>query len=93
MDDSIDFQVAHLLCCRVFRYRKALHECHTFYLQRREELLTPVARSGIAELVDKYQNDHCSLLRTGGAFMVHMCEDESRLFSQFFSPRLSNSLK
>ncbi|KAA0193803.1 Component of oligomeric golgi complex 3 [Fasciolopsis buskii] len=73
-------------------YRKALHECHTFYLQRREELLTPVARSGIAELVDKYQNDHCSLLRTGGAFMVHMCEDESRLFSQFFSPRLSNSL-
>ncbi|TPP65208.1 Component of oligomeric golgi complex 3 [Fasciola gigantica] len=73
-------------------YSKALRECHTFYLQRREELLTPVVHSGIAELVDKYQNDHCSLLRTGGAFMVHMCEDEIRLFSQFFTPRLSLSL-
>ncbi|KAA3678477.1 conserved oligomeric Golgi complex subunit 3 [Paragonimus westermani] len=73
-------------------YAQALQDCHKFYIERREELLTPVARSGIAELVDKYPNDHCALLRTGGAFLVHMCEDETRLFGQFFDPQLSASL-
>ncbi|KAF5399156.1 Component of oligomeric golgi complex 3 [Paragonimus heterotremus] len=73
-------------------YAQALQDCHKFYIERREELLTPVARSGIAELVDKYPNDHCALLRTGGAFLIHMCEDETRLFGQFFDPQLSVSL-
>ncbi|CAL8073324.1 unnamed protein product [Calicophoron daubneyi] len=73
-------------------YMQVLNEAHNFYLLRREELLAPVARNGVEDLVGKYPNDHCALLRTGGAFMVHMCEDETRLFSQFFMTQYSAAL-
>ncbi|OON21522.1 hypothetical protein X801_02584 [Opisthorchis viverrini] len=73
-------------------YVQALLECQKFYLQHREELLAPIVRTGISDLVGKYPNDHCALLRTAGAFMVHTCEDETRLFCQFFNPELSTSL-
>ncbi|KAG5444598.1 Golgi transport complex subunit 3 [Clonorchis sinensis] len=73
-------------------YVQALLECQKFYLQHREELLAPIVRTGISDLVEKYPNDHCALLRTAGAFMVHTCEDETRLFCQFFNPELSTSL-
>ncbi|KAH8869086.1 Conserved oligomeric Golgi complex subunit 3 [Schistosoma japonicum] len=59
-------------------YAHVIQECHKFYLHHREELLTPIAQNGVSDLVQKYRGDHCALLRTAGAFMVHMCEDEMR---------------
>ena len=29
--------------------------------------------------------DHCALVRSGCAFMVHVCEDEHQLYTHFFS--------
>lgn len=56
-----------------------------FYLKNREELLIPVVTCGVNDLVKIYVNDHCALLRASGSFIVNMCEDEMRLFNQFFS--------
>ncbi|KAL8567223.1 hypothetical protein ACOMHN_046633 [Nucella lapillus] len=33
----------------------------------------------------KHTHDHCALMRSGCAFMVHVCEDEYQLFFNFFS--------
>uniref|UniRef100_A0A3Q0KLP5 Conserved oligomeric Golgi complex subunit 3 n=2 Tax=Schistosoma mansoni TaxID=6183 RepID=A0A3Q0KLP5_SCHMA len=73
-------------------YAQVIQECHKFYLHHREELLTPVAQNGVSDLLQKYAGDHCTLLRTAGTFIVHMCEDEMRLFNQFFSPNFSQSI-
>ncbi|CAH8567741.1 unnamed protein product [Schistosoma turkestanicum] len=73
-------------------YVQIMQDCHKFYLHHREELLTPVAQNGILDLVQKYSDDHCALLRSAGTFMLHMCEDEMRLFNQFFSPKFSQSI-
>ncbi|CAH8658661.1 unnamed protein product [Schistosoma guineensis] len=73
-------------------YAQVIQECHKFYLHHREELLTPVAQNGVSELLQKYTGDHCTLLRTAGTFILHMCEDEMRLFNQFFSSNFSQSI-
>lgn len=71
---------------------EALRECHKFYLQHREELLLPVVQNGLTDLLERYSADHCALFRTGSAFILHLCEDELRLFQQFFVIQFSDSV-
>uniref|UniRef100_A0A182T0V0 Conserved oligomeric Golgi complex subunit 3 C-terminal domain-containing protein n=1 Tax=Anopheles maculatus TaxID=74869 RepID=A0A182T0V0_9DIPT len=46
-------------------------------------------RSGVdqavKDLTKKHKGDHCALVRSACAFMVHICQDEHRLFYQFFA--------
>ena len=39
----------------------------------------------VTELASRHARDHCALVRSGCAFMVHVCEDEYQLYTQFFS--------
>ena len=39
----------------------------------------------IKDLAKKHKGDHCALVRSACAFMVHICQDEHRLFYQFFA--------
>lgn len=41
--------------------------------------------AAIRNLTGSHKGDHCALCRSACAFMVHICQDEHRLFYQFFS--------
>ncbi|XP_050396533.1 conserved oligomeric Golgi complex subunit 3 isoform X1 [Patella vulgata] len=66
-------------------YAEVLTECHQCYFLQREKLLGPSIASTVTDLAAKHYRDHCALVRSGCAFMVHVCEDEYQLFFNFFS--------
>ena len=45
----------------------------------------PSVQRAVKELAGKHARDHCALVRAGCAFMLHVCEDEYQLYTQFFS--------
>lgn len=47
--------------------------------------MSPEIEAAIKNLTASYKGDHCALVRSSCAFMVHICQDEHRLFYQFFS--------
>uniref|UniRef100_A0A6A7G0E7 Conserved oligomeric Golgi complex subunit 3 n=3 Tax=Hirondellea gigas TaxID=1518452 RepID=A0A6A7G0E7_9CRUS len=69
----------------VIEYQNLLHDCHQCFFRQRRLLLVPCVNDAITQLVSNYRKDHCSLVRSGCAFLVHVCEDEHSLYSQFFS--------
>ncbi|XP_059143822.1 conserved oligomeric Golgi complex subunit 3-like isoform X2 [Physella acuta] len=66
-------------------YANTLADCYNFYFSQREALLGPSISTTITDLASKHVRDHCALMRSGCAFMVHVCEDEYQLFFNFFS--------
>ncbi|XP_022087992.1 conserved oligomeric Golgi complex subunit 3-like isoform X2 [Acanthaster planci] len=66
-------------------YQTLLDDCHQYYLNQRQQLLAPSITAAVSELATKHVRDHCALVRSGCAFMVHVCEDEYQLFFHFFS--------
>lgn len=71
--------------CITFRYQQLLIECHQYYFTQRELLLSSSVAGSITELSVTHKGDHCSLVRSSCAFLVHVCQDEHQLFYQFFS--------
>ncbi|KAJ8871599.1 hypothetical protein PR048_027926 [Dryococelus australis] len=65
-------------------YELLLADCHQAYFSQRERLLSTSMVSAITELAQANHGDHCSLVRSGCAFLVHICQDEHQLFYQFF---------
>ncbi|KAG8137740.1 hypothetical protein E2320_004948 [Naja naja] len=77
-------------------YRQLLSEIHHCYLNQREHLLGPSITSTVTELTNRNNRDHCALVRSGCAFMVHVCQDEHQLFDEFFTkptPKLDELLE
>lgn len=77
-------------------YAQILNDCHQCYFSQRELLLGPSVESTISDLATRYHRDHCALMRSGCAFMVHVCEDEYQLYFNFFSkpsPQLDEMLE
>ncbi|XP_048763824.1 conserved oligomeric Golgi complex subunit 3-like isoform X2 [Ostrea edulis] len=77
-------------------YNQALVDCQQCYFSQRELLLGPSITSTINDLATKHVRDHCALMRSGCAFMVHVCEDEYQLYYNFFtrhSPLLDEMLE
>lgn len=66
-------------------YQLLLSDCHQCYFSQRSILLGPSVSAAINDLAINHQRDHCSLVRSGCAFLLHVCEDEFQLFKQFFS--------
>ncbi|XP_077514002.1 conserved oligomeric Golgi complex subunit 3 [Amblyomma americanum] len=66
-------------------YRELLDACHTCYFGQRETLLGSSVSTAMKELAATHQRDHCALVRSGCAFLVHLCEDEHQLYMQFFT--------
>ncbi|XP_076096896.1 conserved oligomeric Golgi complex subunit 3-like isoform X2 [Mytilus galloprovincialis] len=66
-------------------YLQILSDCHQCYFNQRELLLGPSISTTITDLASKHVRDHCTLMRSGCAFMVHVCEDEYQLYFNFFS--------
>ncbi|XP_039203573.1 conserved oligomeric Golgi complex subunit 3 isoform X1 [Crotalus tigris] len=77
-------------------YRQLLSEIHLCYLHQREQLLGPSITSTVTELTNRNNRDHCALVRSGCAFMAHVCQDEHQLFDEFFTkptPKLDQLLE
>ncbi|NXP68173.1 COG3 protein, partial [Chloropsis cyanopogon] len=66
-------------------YQQVLNEIHQCYLDQRELLLGPSIASTVTELTSQNNRDHCALVRSGCAFMVHVCQDEHQLYNEFFT--------
>lgn len=47
--------------------------------------MSPEIEAAIKNLTASHKGDHCALVRSSCAFMVHICQDEHRLFYQFFT--------
>lgn len=65
-------------------YIQLLNDLHQFYFQHRAMIMSPGVTSAIKNLADSHKGDHCALVRSACAFLVHVCQDEHRLFFQFF---------
>ncbi|XP_077473160.1 conserved oligomeric Golgi complex subunit 3 [Stigmatopora argus] len=70
---------------KIPEYHHLLDEIHQCYLDQREQLLSPSITSTITDLAQQNSKDHCALVRSGCAFMVHVCQDEHQLYNEFFS--------
>ncbi|KAM8975629.1 conserved oligomeric Golgi complex subunit 3 isoform 2-T2 [Pelodytes ibericus] len=76
-------------------YQQLLAEIHHCYLGQRENLLSPSITTTITDLTSQNNRDHCALVRSGCAFMVHVCQDEYQLYNEFFTkptPKLDELL-
>lgn len=47
--------------------------------------MSPGVDSAIKDLANANKGDNCALVRSSCAFIVHVCQDEHRLFYQFFT--------
>ncbi|XP_024904766.1 conserved oligomeric Golgi complex subunit 3 [Pteropus alecto] len=82
--------------CRYETYQQLLSDIHQCYLGQRELLLGPSIACAVTELTSQNNRDHCALVRSGCAFMVHVCQDEHQLYSEFFTkptPKLDELLE
>uniref|UniRef100_A0A671T3X9 Conserved oligomeric Golgi complex subunit 3 n=1 Tax=Sinocyclocheilus anshuiensis TaxID=1608454 RepID=A0A671T3X9_9TELE len=70
---------------KIPEYQQLLDEIHQCYLEQREVLLSPSINSTFTDLTSQNNKDHCALVRSGCAFMVHVCQDEHQLYNEFFS--------
>lgn len=65
-------------------YENLLQELHQFYLSQRALIMSSGIDMAIKDLCSKHKGDHCALVRSSCTFVVHICQDEHRLFFQFF---------
>lgn len=66
-------------------YDSLLSECHQHYLNKRGMVLGPSVEKALQTVKDRYNGDHCTLVRHACALLLHASVDEYRLFYQFFS--------
>ena len=66
------------------RYLQVFEDCEKYYIYKREQLLNRIIKCSIEDLIIKFPRDHCTFIRSGGALMIRLCDDESNLYQQFF---------
>lgn len=65
-------------------YETLLQDLHEFYLSQRRVVMYPGVGAALQDLAATHRGDHCALVRAACAFLVHVCQDEHRLFLHFF---------
>ncbi|KAH8237551.1 hypothetical protein KR038_009186 [Drosophila bunnanda] len=66
-------------------YGQLMADLQQHYLAQRASVMSPAVNLSIQNVKVAHKGDHCSLTRSACAFLVHVCQDEQRLFYQFFS--------
>ncbi|KAM7351601.1 conserved oligomeric Golgi complex subunit 3 [Cochliomyia hominivorax] len=66
-------------------YANLLSELQQNYLNERATIMTPAVDKAIKDIKLQHKGDHCALMRSSCAFLVHICQDEQRLYYQFFT--------
>uniref|UniRef100_A0A1B6C2I1 Conserved oligomeric Golgi complex subunit 3 n=1 Tax=Clastoptera arizonana TaxID=38151 RepID=A0A1B6C2I1_9HEMI len=67
-------------------YDNLLSDCQQCYISQRESLISQSVIDTITELASNREGDYCSLTRSACAFLIHVSQDELRLYQQFFCP-------
>lgn len=70
-------------------YDSLLLECHQYYWSQRGLLLSTSIQKSLNSVKEKYNGDHCSLVRHSCALFLHTSIDEHKLFYEFFSKQSS----
>ncbi|XP_053994428.1 conserved oligomeric Golgi complex subunit 3 [Hylaeus volcanicus] len=66
-------------------YDSLLSECHQYYWSQRGLVLGSSVQKSLTSVKEKYNGDHCSLVRNSCALLLHASMDEYKLFYEFFS--------
>jgi hypothetical protein len=71
-----------------FRYTELFNEIQQSFLKERSNLLNPSIWNTVNELNVRGKTgvDLCSTIRQGCSFCINICQDEFRLFGDFFQP-------
>ncbi|XP_011633604.1 conserved oligomeric Golgi complex subunit 3 [Pogonomyrmex barbatus] len=70
-------------------YDSLLLECHQYYWNQRGLVLGKSIQKSLNSIREKYNGDHCSLVRHSCALLLHASIDEHKLFYEFFSKQSS----
>lgn len=73
-------------------YEGLLADCQSCYVEQRHQLLWSSVSTAVQELSQRHKGDHCTMVRSGCAFLLHICQDEHRLFAEFFSSQVQAQL-
>ncbi|TDG44296.1 hypothetical protein AWZ03_009269 [Drosophila navojoa] len=65
-------------------YNQLMTDLQQHYLAQRASVMSPAVNQSIQNVKSAHKGDHCSLTRSACAFLVHVCQDEQRLYYQFF---------
>jgi len=65
-------------------YEQLMTDLQQHYLAQRASVMSPAVNQSIQNVKNAHKGDHCSLTRSACAFLVHVCQDEQRLYYQFF---------
>lgn len=66
-------------------YEQLHSDIINLYFSQRASVMSSGVEFALKNLTSSYNGDHCALIRSACAFLVHICQDEHRLFYQFFS--------
>uniref|UniRef100_A0A915B293 Conserved oligomeric Golgi complex subunit 3 n=1 Tax=Parascaris univalens TaxID=6257 RepID=A0A915B293_PARUN len=77
--------VAEQRFANVAEFESMAADCHRAYFSIRQQLLTPTVQKTIEQLLSHHADSSCALTRSGCAFLLRLCDDEFRLYKQFFS--------
>lgn len=61
------------------------HKIYRFATTPLFQIMSSEVERSIKDLTLSYKRDHCALVRSACAFIVHVSQDEHRLFYQFFN--------
>lgn len=66
-------------------YAQLLDDLQQGYLGERSTIMVPAVTKAINDIQSQHKADHCALVRSACAFLVHICQDEQRLYHLFFT--------
>uniref|UniRef100_A0A1I7TKS7 Conserved oligomeric Golgi complex subunit 3 n=1 Tax=Caenorhabditis tropicalis TaxID=1561998 RepID=A0A1I7TKS7_9PELO len=74
-------------------FEEMLAECQYVYFSKRHLLLGPILESTLSNLSTTHAESTCRLTRDACTFMLRTCDDEYRLYRQFFVTRTGDDRK
>ncbi|KAJ1347545.1 hypothetical protein KIN20_002624 [Parelaphostrongylus tenuis] len=77
--------VAEQRFSHVTEFQAMLNECYQAYFNTRQQLLTPIIQATLTHMFSSCADSSCALTRQSCNFILGLCDDEFRLYRQFFS--------
>ncbi|KAL3120365.1 hypothetical protein niasHT_001178 [Heterodera trifolii] len=78
------FSQAHQFFADSAEYQTVVSDCENEYFAIRDQLLRPIVHSTIQVFCHQCQKSTCTLTRDSCTFLLRLCDDEFRLYRQFF---------
>jgi hypothetical protein len=83
--------LAHQYFSEHEEYQEMVTECEQEYFQIREQILKSAVEKSVQSLIAKHKDSSCTLTRDGCSVLLRLCDDEFRLYKQFFIVENTNA--